>query len=198
MVCCIGCRAVLPWPDRDGVSCGPNHCSMWASLFFLFTGDWPKRQLTTVVVSESLPPSSLWLALPAVARPSHRHDPCVIAALVVALISPIILTAHCPSQSHDRCASVLDAATAYTSKRGCPSRSTRTCCATPAAGQQGPRHPRLASLSRAQEHPAHSAVHRTVTDAVQGFLEELKAKGRSAIAKALKIGRASVCRALEG
>ena len=38
------------------------------------------------------------------------------------------------------------------------------------AGEQGARHARAASLSRAPEHPAHGALHRVVADAVQGFL----------------------------
>ena len=38
------------------------------------------------------------------------------------------------------------------------------------AGQQGPRHAGAPSLPRAQEHPAHRALHRTGADAVQGLL----------------------------
>ena len=40
-------------------------------------------------------------------------------------------------------------------------------------GQQGPRYPGAAGLSRPQEHPAHGALHRAVTRSVQGLLAEL-------------------------
>ena len=38
------------------------------------------------------------------------------------------------------------------------------------AREQGRRHPRAAGLPRAQEHPAHRALHRAFTDPVQEFL----------------------------
>ena len=38
------------------------------------------------------------------------------------------------------------------------------------SGQQGARHAGAASLPRPPQHPAHGALHRTVADAVQGFL----------------------------
>ena len=41
------------------------------------------------------------------------------------------------------------------------------------AGQQGRRYPQPAGLPRAQEHPAHRALHRAVADPVQGLLARL-------------------------
>ena len=42
-----------------------------------------------------------------------------------------------------------------------------------ALGQQGPRHPRAASLPRPPQYSAYRPVHRAITDAVQGFLAGL-------------------------
>jgi hypothetical protein len=46
-------------------------------------------------------------------------------------------------------------------------------------GQQGPRHPRPASLPRPPQHSAYRPVHRAIPDAVQGFLAGLRTRAES-------------------
>src|SRR5450759_320902 len=55
------------------------------------------------------------------------------------------------------------------------SRRTRTCLGRLrlCLGQQGPRHPRPASLPWPPQHSAYRPIHRAIADAVQGFLAQV-------------------------